>query len=140
VTGAIVCDASAVVAVLVDSGSAGRWAARHIAGGPLVAPHLLAFEVANVLRRHERADLISADQAAQAHIDLVDLPIELWPYTLLAQRAWQLRGNLTLYDAAYVALAEHAGATLVTLDDKLAGAPGIRCAVATPAGEYPGSR
>lgn len=139
-TGTTVCDASALVAVLVDSGSGGRWAAERIGRDALVAPHLLAFEVANVLRRHERAGLISADQAAQAHIDLIDLPIELWPYTLLAPRAWQLRSNLTLYDAAYVALAELAGATLVTLDEKLAGAPGIRCRVATPAGEYPASR
>lgn len=138
-TGAIVCDASALVAVLVDSGPAGRWAAERIRGGLLAAPHLLGFEVANVLRRHERAGLISTDQAAQAHVDLVDLRIELWPYTLLASRAWQLRGNLTLYDAAYVAVAEHIGATLVTLDDRLAGAPGIRCAVATPARDRPTS-
>lgn len=128
----VVCDASAVVALLVDSGPAGQWAARQLSGADLLAPHLVVFEAANVLRRHESASLISADLAAQAHADLLDLPIELWPYDVLAPRAWRLRPNLSVYDAAHVALAEQAGATLVTLDNRLARAPGIRCAVAAP--------
>jgi predicted nucleic acid-binding protein len=127
-----VCDASALVALLVDGGAAGEWATRELRGADLLAPHLALFEAGNILRRHELAALVSADQAAQAHADLLDLPIELWPYELLARRAWHLRANLSVYDAAYVALAEHTGATLVTLDSKLAGAPGITCTVATP--------
>lgn len=90
------------------------------------------FETANILRRHELARLISRDQAAQAHADLLDLAVELWPYELLASRAWQLRTNLSLYDASYVALAELAEATLVTLDGRIRRAPGVRCPVATP--------
>jgi predicted nucleic acid-binding protein len=128
----IVCDASALVAVLVDAGAAGRWATAAITGTELIAPHLAVFEVANVLRRHELAGLIGSDQAVQAHGDLLDLPIELWPYDLLALRAWELRHNLSAYDASYVALAELTGTTLVTLDARIAGAPGIQCDVSTP--------
>jgi predicted nucleic acid-binding protein len=127
-----VCDASAVVALLLDAGPDGRWVTGALTGADLVAPGLLPFEAANIVRRHELATLISADQAAQAHADLLQLAIEHWPYELLAQRTWQLRGNLTTYDASYVALAELLGITLVTLDRAISRAPGVRCTVATP--------
>lgn len=131
-TGRVVCDASALVALLLDSGPDGRWATDALSGAALTAPALLPFEVANIIRRHELAGLVSADQAAQAHADLLDLAIEHWPYELLATRAWELRQDLSSYDAAYVALAEATGATLVTLDRGMVRAPGVRCAVATP--------
>lgn len=125
----IVCDASAVVAMLLDDGPVGGEAAGVLSAAPLAAPALVTFEVANILRRHERAGLIGSDQAAQAHADLVDLAIELWPYEVIARRAWQLRQNLTSYDASYVALAELLGAPLITLDRRIAGAPDLRCQV-----------
>ncbi len=128
----VVCDASAAVAVLLDDGEDGRWAARTLGGARLIAPALLPFETVNIIRRHEAAGLVSADAAAQAHADLLDLEVELWPHHLLAGRIWKLRRNLTAYDAAYVALAELAGATLVTLDRRIPAAPDVRCAVATP--------
>lgn len=128
----MVCDASALTAVLLDSGEEGAWATARLEGADLVAPGLLPHETANILRRHELAQLISPDQAAQAHADLLDLTIELWPYELLAGRAWELRQNLSIYDAGYVVLAERLQATLVTLDARIAGAPGLRCSVATP--------
>jgi predicted nucleic acid-binding protein len=128
----LVCDASALVALLLDAGPDGRWATRELSGGDLAAPSLIAYETANIIRRHERAARISSDQAAQAHSDLLDLPIEHWPYELLAPRAWQLRHNLSSYDASYVALAELTSTTLVTLDRRLAAAPGLHCPVRTP--------
>lgn len=128
----VVCDASALTAVLIDAGPDGRWATAALTDTELAAPHLIAFEAANIIRRHELAGLISGDQAAQAHADLQDLAIEHWPYELVATRAWQLRANLTIYDASYVALAELLGATLVTLDRRTSRAPGPRCAIATP--------
>ncbi len=128
----IVCDASALVALLLDSGSDGQWVTETIAGSDLAAPNLVDFESANIIRRHERAGIISADQAAQAHVDLLDLTIELWPYELVAARAWELRHNLSSYDASYVALAESIGAMLVTLDERIGGAPRLRCQVTTP--------
>lgn len=128
----VICDASALTALLIDGGPDGSWVTEAVAGADLAAPALVGFETANILRRHELAGLITADQAAQAHVDLLDLAIEHWPYELLATRAWQLRQNLSIYDASYVALAELLGATLVTLDRRIGGAPGLRCAIATP--------
>jgi predicted nucleic acid-binding protein len=128
----VVCDASAVVALLLDAGDAGRWATEELRGTELLAPELLPFEVTNVIRRRELAGLVSADQAVQAHVDLLDLAIELWPCEALADRAWALRRNLSSYDASYVALAEFVGATLVTLDGRIAAAPGLRCTVSLP--------
>ena len=128
----VVCDASALVALLLDGGPDGRWAVDALARADLAAPNLVAFETANIIRRHELAGVVSADQAAQAHADLLDLAIEYWPYEILATRAWELRRNLSSYDASYVALAELVGATLVTLDRRIARAPDLRCTIETP--------
>jgi predicted nucleic acid-binding protein len=132
VSARIVCDASALVALLLDHGSDGQWVTETIAGSDLVAPSLVEFESANIIRRHELAGIVSTDQTAQAHADLLDLAIEPWPYELLAARAWELRHNLSSYDASYVALAELIGAVLVTLDERIGGAPGLRCTIMTP--------
>jgi predicted nucleic acid-binding protein len=131
-TSRIVCDASAIVAALLDSGTDGQWAMARLADGDLYAPTLLPFECANVMRRQELAGTISPDQAVQAHSDLRDLAIDYWPYEPLAQRIWELRGNLSSYDAAYVALAEELGAIVVTLDVRMQRAPNLGCEVVCP--------
>lgn len=131
-TTSLVCDASALVALLIDAGDAGEWVTEMLDGALLAAPSLIGYETANIIRRHELVGLISSDQAAQAHGDLLDLSIEQWPFELLAERAWELRSNLSIYDASYIALAERMAAPLVTLDARLARAPNIRCEVATP--------
>jgi predicted nucleic acid-binding protein len=128
----LVVDASAVVAALVDGDADGQWAEAELASQPLAAPHLLPVEVANVLRRAARKRLISADTAALAHADLLQLRIELFPYELVALRVWELRATLSAYDAWYVALAESLGARLATLDRKLSRATGPRCKFALP--------
>lgn len=127
-----VCDASALVALLLDSGADGRWVTETVEGSDLAAPSLVRFEAANIVRRHELAGVVSPDQAAQAHADLQALAIEEWPYELLAPRAWALRRNLSSYDASYVALAETIDAALITLDRRIGGAPGLLCRVTTP--------
>jgi len=132
VTERVVCDASALVAVLLDAGSEGTWATRQLTGPDLAAPTLMAYEAANIMRRQELAGLISQDQAGQAHADLLDLAIEQWPYETVAARAWQLHRNLSIYDASHVALAELIDTKLVTLDRRIGRAPGPRCAIATP--------
>lgn len=127
-----VCDASALVALLLDAGPDGQWAADTLSGASLIAPSLVVFESSNIIRRHELAGLVSADQAAQAHADLLDLSIEQWPYELLGARVWELRMNLASYDASYVAVAELSDAPLVTLDRRISRAPNLRCTVTTP--------
>ncbi len=131
-SGHVVCDASALIALLLDGGPDGTWVSEALAGAALAAPSLVAFESANIIRRHELAGLVGTDQAVQAHADLLDLGIELWPYEVLASRSWELRHNLSSYDASYVALAELTGATLITLDRRISRAPDLRCKVSTP--------
>lgn len=128
----LVPDASAVVAALVDSGEAGRWAEGVLFSDVLVAPHLLPVEVTSVLRRSAIAGQVSADVAALAHADLLDLRLELFPYAVVAERVWELRGTVTAHDAWYVAVAELLDAPLATLDRRLADAPGPRCSFVLP--------
>lgn len=129
----VVVDASVVVAALVDGGPDGRWAEQVLTSGFLAAPHLLPAEVANVVRRAALVGKITADAATLAHADLRALRVDLFPYEPFAGRIWDLRGNVTCYDAWYVALAEYLGCPLATLDDRLARAPGLKCAVQLPA-------
>lgn len=128
----LVLDASAVVAVLADAGPAGAWVMDTVTSAHLAAPALLPFEVANVLRRLELAGRLSADLADLAHADLLDLAVDFWPWGATAATAWPLRGNLTAYDAAYVALAVELGCPLVTLDLRLARSAAALCQVLTP--------
>ena len=89
-------------------------------------------EVANILRRAAQTGDISTDVAALAHGDLLQLGVALFPYEPFGDRVWELRGNLTAYDAWYVAVAERLNAPLATLDGRLAGSAGPRCEFATP--------
>jgi predicted nucleic acid-binding protein len=128
----VVVDSSAVMAALVDGGSDGEWARAELDRTRLAAPHLMPVEVANILRRTVHAGLVTADAGALAHADLVLLRVEFFPYEPFADRVWQLRDNLTAHDAWYVALAEVLSADLVTLDARIARAPGLRCSVRLP--------
>ena len=131
----LVVDASVVVAALVDNTQLGTWAEDVLRGQHLVAPELLPFEVANVLRRLRVAGHLSADVASLAHRDLLLMRLELVGYEALASRVWALRDNLTCYDASYVSLAETLGAPLATLDIKLSKAPGTTCSFRLPPAE-----
>jgi predicted nucleic acid-binding protein len=124
-----VIDGCALVALLADSGPAGSWVAACVAGAALAAPHLATFEAANIFRRQVLSGLLDETQAALAHQDLRALAVQLWPYAPLSARAWELRHNLTVYDASYVALAEMLGTSLITLDARIAKAPGPLCPI-----------
>ncbi len=127
-----VVDASVLVAALVDSGHEGNWAESTLAEGHLAGPELALAEASNILRRLERAEQISRIEATSAHGDLLRLDMELFPFAPFAGRVWALRGNLTSYDAWYVALAEALDCPLVTLDRKLSRASGPVCEVIAP--------
>jgi predicted nucleic acid-binding protein len=128
----LVVDASALVALLVDAGEAGEAVASAIAGHELHSPDLALAETASVLRRLEIAGRLQPVEATLAHADLLELPLRTWPYAALAERAWELRGSVTAYDAAYVAVAELAGAPMLTLDVRLPRAAGPRCRFLVP--------
>lgn len=95
----------------------------------VAAPHLIDLETANAAKGLERSG--DADHAtARGMIDaLLLMTIERYDHRPFLDRIWELRHNLSVYDAAYVALAEHLDSPLVTADTRLAGAPGIRCSV-----------
>lgn len=130
----LVVDASLVVAALVDGGPVGSWAEELLGTDDLAAPHLMPAEVANILRRAALAGEISEDSASMAHADLLAMGAALFPYGLLAERVWELRHNVTAYDAWYVALAEDLDAGFATLDMRLGLASGPRCTFVTPTG------
>jgi predicted nucleic acid-binding protein len=92
-------------------------------------PHLIDLEVAQVLRRFERAGTLPEKRAAKALADFRDLPIVRYPHALLLDRVWALRQNATAYDAAYLALAEALNAPLLTVDARLRSVPGLRARV-----------
>ncbi len=121
----IVLDASAAVDWLLQSPAAHRIESRIFSRiESLHAPELMDLEVAQVLRRLVREGTLTASRAEGAIEDLMDLRITRYPHLLLLPRIWQLRHNLSAYDAAYVVLAEKLGATLLTRDAKLASAAG----------------
>ena len=121
----IVLDASAAVDWLLHTPAGLRIEKRiYSRSESLHAPHLLDLEVAQVLRRLAREGVISTPRAAQAIQDLLDLRLTRYPHFILLPRIWQLRHNLTAYDAAYIALAEKLNATLVSRDARLGSASG----------------
>jgi predicted nucleic acid-binding protein len=121
----IVVDASAVLEVLLNTRVGPGIADRLFAAGEtLHAPHLLDLEVVQVLRRYAAAGDLDRQRGLQALEDLMDLPLTRYPHDIFLPRIWELRNNLTAYDAAYVALAEALAVPLVTRDAALASAAG----------------
>jgi len=121
----IVLDASAAVEWLLQTSSGVEVARRALSPGEsLHAPHLLDIEVAQVLRRAVKMRAISRDRAHEALEDLSQLRLQRYPHFPFLPRVWELHGNLTAYDAVYVALAETLDAILLTRDRKIAAAPG----------------
>ena len=125
----IVVDASAVVELLALDRLRAELAGRFLADGDLHAPHLLDVEVTHALRRLTALGALSSDRASDARVDARELLIIRYPHLPLLERAWELRGNVSIYDGVYVALAEMLQAPLVTCDAHLAQAPGPRARI-----------
>jgi len=121
----IVVDASAALSALLNAGPA-RSA---LASEQLHAPHLIDSEVASGLRREVAAQRLDADAGWTALDTLRRLGMTRYPVFALLDRVWELRENLSAYDASYVALAELLGCSLMTADGRLGRAPGPRCPI-----------
>lgn len=123
----LVVDASVLAPALADDGPDGDRARARLRGHALAAPELIDLETASVIRSRLGAGALDARRAALALTDLIELPLRRASHRPLLARCWQLRENLTVYDAAYVALAELLDVALLTADARLASAPGLRC-------------
>ncbi|HEX2641560.1 MAG TPA: type II toxin-antitoxin system VapC family toxin [Thermoanaerobaculia bacterium] len=128
----IVVDASLLVAATSDAGAEGRWAEDVMRTGSLVAPPLALVEATNILRRFELEGRLGRLEAGAAARDLLLFDLELMPFAPFAERIWELRSNVTSYDAWYVAVAEQCDLPLATLDRRLAKATGPRCRFLLP--------
>ncbi len=127
-----VVDASFLVAAMVDTGAEGRWAEDLVRASGLIAPHLALVEATSILRRFELEGRLGRMEAGAAAGDLLQLDLELVPFTPFAERVWELRANVTSYDAWYVAVAEQCDLPLAALDRRLARATGPRCRFLLP--------
>ena len=129
----IVIDASVVVAALTSSDTRGQWAEEQLlTATSLLAPDIIHTEVTHVLRRLEHTEAIDTTAASLAFNDLRQLPIDTVPFAAISGQMWELRHNLSAYDAAYAATAQVLNAPLATLDVRLANAPGTTCEFALP--------
>jgi predicted nucleic acid-binding protein len=125
----IVVDASVVSSLLLDDGDWGDQLRARIRGEELHAPHLIDLEVLSVFRGALRSRMADLRRVEEALDDLVVLPIRRSAHTLLLGRIHELRNSVTPYDAAYVALAEFLGVSLLTADARLSRAQGPTCPV-----------
>lgn len=127
----LVVDASVIAPAIADRGPDGDTLRARIKDQALAAPDLLRIETMSVLRRQLANGSLTAEQATNALNDLLSLPLVIYPTAPLLRRCWEVRDNVTAYDACYVALAEALDCTLLTADIRLANAPGPRCRVET---------
>jgi predicted nucleic acid-binding protein len=121
----IVVDASAAVLGLLNDGDARR----RLADEHLAAPHLIDSEITSALRGRVQRDEITPQQGRAALRVWAQLGVDRFAAVGLLDRVWQLRNNLTAYDATYVAVAEALGCPLLSGDARLASAPGPTCPV-----------
>jgi len=129
----LIVDASCLYEVVADAPGAEAVRERMRSDSDLAAPHLIDAEVLGVIRRDLMLGRLDATGAWQAVEDLREFPAERFGHRDLLARAWELRGRVRSWDALYVALAEVMGATLLTLDMRLARVSGLECEVEIPA-------
>ena len=125
----IVVDAGILLVALADDCQASDVVRSRLRGVRLAAPELVDLEVLSALRGLTRSGQVLPRRADLALTDLDDVPLQRAPHRPLLTRCWELRDNLTAYDAAYVALAEALDTTLLTGDRRLANATGPRCRI-----------
>jgi predicted nucleic acid-binding protein len=128
----IVLDASALVEVILRTPTGGAVERRMFASAEtLHAPHLIDIETTHVLRRYVANGTIDAKRGSEAVHDIGTLSLLRYGHAGLLPRVWEMRNNLSAYDAVYVALAQVLNATLLTCDRRLASAAGHRVRIET---------
>ena len=125
----IVVDASVVGQALIDEERFGDRARERLGNESLTAPALIDLEVLSIFKGATRAGTLDERTARDAIAEFLAMPLTRVPHVALLPRIWQLRHNLSVYDASYVALAEAIGAPLLTADRPIAATPGVRCEV-----------
>lgn len=120
-----VVDASIVVLGLLNDGASRNL----LSEGFVAAPHLIDIEVTSALLGQVRGRVVAQTDAERALSRWLALGVERYPHFGLVSRIWELRDNVSAYDAAYVALAEALDCELITADVRISGAPGLRCPV-----------
>lgn len=126
----IVADASVLANALADDGADGKLARSGLRSvGGLAAPDLVDVETVAVMRRRWLVGSLTARRFRTAIDDLELLDLDRYPTLAFMRRAYELRHNLTAYDASYIALAELLGCEVLTADQRLAAAPGPRCPI-----------
>ena len=126
----MVLDASGAIELLLHTDPGARLAAMLEDEAEVIhAPHLIDLEIAHVLRRYSLGGMLEEETAANALRRWRELDVERYPHEPLLDRIWQLRANVSAYDAVYVALAETLSDVLVTGDRRLARVPGLGIAV-----------
>ncbi|QSB13439.1 type II toxin-antitoxin system VapC family toxin [Natronosporangium hydrolyticum] len=123
----IVLDTSALVEFLVGADQLAEVVRSVAAGEVLAAPHAADLEIASALRGLVHENKLPANEAQRALELFAAMGVRRYEHLSLFPRIWELRHNMWPYDAAYVALAESLKVTLVTVDVKFVGAPGMRC-------------
>ena len=126
----MVLDASGAVELLLNTASGGKLRTRLADEDEIVhVPHLIDLEIAQVLRRYALHRALDDQAGALALQRWRDFDVERYPHEPLLDRVWQLRANVSAYDAVYIALAEALSTVLVTGDRRLAGVPGLTVTV-----------
>lgn len=125
----IVVDASALTEVLLRGSDAQAIERRLVSARTIHGPHLLDLEVTQVLRRYAAAGRATPARCRQVLDDLGAMGLRRHPHDFVLPRVWELRHNLTSYDAVYIALAEYLDAPLLTRDRRMASAAGHRARI-----------
>lgn len=128
----VAVDASALLFALIDGAGTGEWIGERLRGNTVYSSEMVHYEVANQIRVHHRRGRIDGTTANIAFQDLMAMEIHTEPFSVIADRVWELRGSVTSYDASYIAVAEWRRAPLLTTDLRLTRSNGPRCEFLTP--------